>query len=150
MGISIGKISTNILTTIDFILETGEIEATWTYNSQTGKISSSGRDKFDVDIENAENLLLVIDKWINWIRALLHPDETKEIEIPNSSEIKTKPNGDMTFDIVIGNLNIKEKWTKGSNFIELLPRNGFEIGWDEILYFMREQKQFLNMIREYK
>ena len=150
MGISIGKINTNILTTIDFILDTGEIEATWTFNSQTNKISSSSREKFDIDIENAENLLLVIDKWGGWIQTLLHPDETGDIEYPNSSEIKTKPNGDMTFNISIGNMDIKEKWAKGTNLIELLPRNEFEVGWDEVLYFIKEQKKFLNMIKEYK
>ena len=150
MGISIGKISTNILTTIDFILETGEIEATWTYNSLTNKISSDARAKFNVDIENVENLVLVIDKWISWIRTLLHPDETGDIEYPNSSEIKTNLNGDIDFNITIGDLDIKEEWKKGDTFIELLPRNGFEVGWNEILYFIKEQKKFLNMIKEYK
>lgn len=150
MGISVGKIKADVSTNIDFILDTGEIEATWIYNSSNNTISSTGRDRFEVDIDNAENLLMVIDKWVGWIRNLTSPPETKEIEYPNSSEIKTKPNGDMTFDIVIGNMSISETWKKGDNFIELKPRNDFEISWDGILYFIKEQGQFLNMIREYQ
>lgn len=150
MGISIGKIGTNILTSIDFILDTGETEAIWNYNSQENKISSVGRDRFEITIENAENILMVIEKWISWIRSLLHPAETGEVEIPNDSQVKTLSTGDMTFNIKIGDLDIKEKWNKGDNYIVLFPRNGFEITWDGILYFVREQKQFLNMIKEYK
>ena len=144
---TIGTINTEVLTTIKFILEGGIVEAVWNYDSETKKMSSEGRDKFEMKLTNANDLLIVIDKWMEWIERFEGVDYVTDIESPNKSEIWTKPNGNIVFNIEIGNLSISEKWKEGDDFIELDPRNGFSVNWNSIKYFLSEQKRYLNMIK---